>query len=359
MPLLYAGIDEAGYGPLLGPLCVGCAGFVLPGPAGEDGPPCLWRALSAAVCRATNDKRRRIAVEDSKKLKGAKDAAAHPLRHLERGVLAFASALEPPLGADAAHATPATTAPALATDADLLAALDAPGAATDGPWHAHAAAAPVALPLGNDPAMQRIANAMLRATLAKAGVELAAMRVQAIAARDFNEQAARVGNKATINFMAAMRHVDALRRTAAARGADAWIALDRQGGRTAYLDPLRTSFPDARIRVLEESEATARYRLEFPAAAAGAHGAATPAHAATLSFEMGGEERNLPIALASMAAKLVRELHMRRLNAYFAAHVPGLAPTAGYVQDGRRWMADVGTAVERLGIPEAELVRSI
>jgi hypothetical protein len=205
---------------------------------------------------------------------------------------------------------------------------------------------------------QRIANAMLRATLAKTGIALAALRVEAIAARDFNAQAARVGNKATINFMAAMRHVDAVRRTAAARGADAWIALDRQGGRTAYLDPLRTSFPDARIRVLEESDATARYRLEFPAGA-GAGTAALPAHAATVSFEMGGEERNLPIALASMAAKLARELHMRRLNAYFAEHVPGLAPTAGYVQDGRRWMADVGAAVERLGIADAELVRSI
>ena len=356
-PVIYAGIDEAGYGPLLGPLCVGCAAFVLPDAgdatdAADAPPPCLWKALSAAVCRATNDKRRRIAVEDSKKLKGAKDAAAHPLRHLERGVLAFASALEP------AEAAPR----AADTDAALLALLGAPGDAADGPWHVHAAAAPVTLPLGNDPAMQRIANAMLRATLAKTGITLAALRVEAIAARDFNAQAARVGNKATINFMAAMRHVDAVRRAAAARGVDAWIALDRQGGRTAYLDPLRTSFPDARIRVIEESDATARYRLEFPAGAgsgAPAHGAGTPAHAATVSFELGGEERNLPIALASMAAKLVRELHMRRLNAFFASHVPGLAPTAGYVQDGRRWMADAAPAIAQLGIPEAELVRSI
>jgi hypothetical protein len=73
-PVIYAGIDEAGYGPLLGPLCVGCAAFVLPDAgdapatsAADAPPPCLWKALSAAVCRATNDKRRRIAVEDSKK----------------------------------------------------------------------------------------------------------------------------------------------------------------------------------------------------------------------------------------------------------------------------------------------------
>ncbi|MFM8817867.1 MAG: hypothetical protein ACKOHI_08385, partial [Phycisphaerales bacterium] len=69
--------------------------------------------------------------------------------------------------------------------------------------------------------------------------------------------------------------------------------------------------------------------------------------------------RNLPIALASMAAKFARELHMRRLNAFFARHVPGLAPTAGYVQDGRRFLDDVGAAAKRLGIAREALVRSI
>ena len=194
---------------------------------------------------------------------------------------------------------------------------------------------------------------MLRATLPKSATELAALRVRAIDAREFNAQAARISNKATINFMAATVHIDRVRRDAAARGMDAWVALDRQGGRTAYREPLQSSFPDARIRVLEESDGQQRYRLDFPA------GAGLPAHAATVSFELGGEERNLPIALASMAAKFVRELHMRRLNAYFAQHVPALQPTAGYVQDGRRWMAEVGAAARALGIEDAALVRSV
>lgn len=336
MPLLYAGIDEAGYGPLLGPLCVGCAAFVVPdAPAA---PPCLWKALSAAVCRTTTDRRRRIAVEDSKKLKGAKDAALHPLRHLERGVAAFASAIPgaPPEWAD---------------DDALLAALGARAAAPpDGDaWHD----APLPLPVGNDAAALRISGAMLRTALAKAGIEAASLSVRALDAREFNRLAARVSNKATINFMAAAEHVERVRRLAAGRGVDAWIALDRQGGRTGYLDPLRTSFPEATLAVLEESESTARYRLRWPA------GGGLPAHEATVSFELGGEERNLPVALASMAAKFARELHMRRLNAFFARHVPGLAPTAGYVQDGRRFLDEVAPAAERLGIAREALVRSI
>jgi ribonuclease HII len=353
--MIYAGIDEAGYGPLLGPLCVGCAAFVLPGAAANaDGPPCLWKALSGAVCRTTNDRRRRIAVGDSKKLKGAKDAAGHPLRHLERGVAAFASAVP---GAPAEwNEDDALLAALGARPEDTVARGEprphgirgaAPAAAP--PWHAERHP----LPVGNDAATLRIAGAMLRASLSKAGLECAGLRVRAIDAAEFNAQAGTVGNKATVNFMAAMLHVDAVRRMAAARGLDAWVALDRQGGRTTYREPLQSSFPDARIRILEESEGQQRYRLEFEPSAG------LPAHAVTVGFELGGEERHLPIALASMAAKFARELHMRRLNAFFARHVPELRPTAGYVQDGRRWLSDVGSAAKDLGIAESALVRCI
>ena len=43
--LIYAGIDEAGYGPMLGPLCVASSVFVLDEHDPAGGPPDLWRLL--------------------------------------------------------------------------------------------------------------------------------------------------------------------------------------------------------------------------------------------------------------------------------------------------------------------------
>src|SRR5262245_15423136 len=91
--LVYAGIDEAGYGPMLGPLCVACTAFVVQDHDPETAGGCdLWKKLKKAVCKKRTDKRRRIAVDDSKKIKLPNDGNVHPLRFLERGVLSFLSA---------------------------------------------------------------------------------------------------------------------------------------------------------------------------------------------------------------------------------------------------------------------------
>jgi ribonuclease HII len=78
-----------------------------------------------------------------------------------------------------------------------------------------------------------------------------------------------------------------------------------------------------------------------------------------LSFEVGAEERHLPVALASMGAKFVRELSMRRLNAFFTARMPSLAPTAGYVEDGRRYLAEVKPILAAEAIREQDFVRVV
>ena len=63
--------------------------------------------------------------------------------------------------------------------------------------------------------------------------------------------------------------------------------------------------------------------------------------------------------LASMGAKYTRELFMRRLNAWFAERMPGIEPTAGYVEDGRRFLTEVKPILVREAIPESEFTRVV
>ncbi len=77
-----------------------------------------------------------------------------------------------------------------------------------------------------------------------------------------------------------------------------------------------------------------------------------------LDFVTKGDREDLAAGLASMAAKMTRELFMGRLNAWFRARAPALRPTAGYVEDGRRFLADAAPVLERERIDPHRFVRS-
>lgn len=68
-------------------------------------------------------------------------------------------------------------------------------------------------------------------------------------------------------------------------------------------------------------------------------------------FEVDADSRHFPVALASMTAKLVRELAMMRFNRYWGDRLAEIKPTAGYRTDARRWLEDA----RRLGAPDDEL----
>ena len=70
-----------------------------------------------------------------------------------------------------------------------------------------------------------------------------------------------------------------------------------------------------------------------------------------------GESRHLLVALASLISKYVRELLMESFNAYWSREVPGLRPTAGYYQDGLRFLKDIQPHLKRLGLTREGLVR--
>jgi ribonuclease HII len=318
--LVYAGIDEAGYGPMLGPLCVACTAFVLDQYEPAEGPPNLWKLLAGAVCRRPSDKKRRVAVDDSKKLKGAAGGASHPLRHLERGVLSFC---------------PAATLPR--TDAQLLALVDA--SVPSRPWFAST----TRVPLGFTAEELGIARARVQRALTRAAVRCEAVWCEAIDAAELNQQLAETGSKATVNFRAAVRLLDAVwRRWPRAHPR---VVVDRHGARTSYAGLLGHCLRGAAVEVVAETPTLSRYVLRRDNSLL------------TVSFALGGDGRFLPAALASMVAKYVRELLMLRLNRFFRGQLPQLRPTAGYHGDARRYITEIKPVMERLGLSSSELVR--
>lgn len=324
--LLYAGIDEAGYGPMLGPLCLAASVFEIDDADPAEGPPDLWKRLSAVVCRAPADRRRRIAVADSKRLKGAAGAKGHPLRHLERAALAFA----------------AGEGDLPASDEGYLAGAGVPLASIleRSPWYRGEA---VPLPLSGTAARLGIDAARLRRGLAAAGIRAAPPIVEVIDEGDFNRLCEQAG-KAQVNFAAAMRLLERIWERHATQHPR--VVVDRLGGRVDYVAPLLRYFPGAELTVLGQSERVSRYRLRRDGSEI------------TISFEAESESRHLPTALASMAAKFTRELFMLRFNRAFAAHRPEVKPTAGYVTDARRWLEEMEPTLRELGLPPAALVRT-
>jgi ribonuclease HII len=322
--LVYAGIDEAGYGPMLGPLCLGLSVFLVRDHDPESGAPDLWKLLQRAVCRRRGDRRRRIAIEDSKKLKGANSATTvHPVKDLERGVLSFLAAAAPQLPRD---------------DEGLFEILV--GGGPREPWYRSRTPLPVAV----DEAQLQISTARLRRALEESGVACAHLGGEAIDAGHFNRQVERMGSKAGVNLGAVLRLVDRVWR----RWPDDHprVIVDRQGGRTHYVDALRLAWPSAHLQILAESEKVSRYRIDVGG------------RLLTVSFLTEAESRHLPVALASMLAKYVRELHMIRLNRYFQGHLPDLKPTAGYVSDARRYLVQIEPLIRSLNLPRSALIRA-
>lgn len=330
VPLILVGIDEAGYGPLLGPLCVGMSAFRIDEWTHGEGAPDLWKLLRRAVTRKAADRKGRIPVEDSKKLKLANDGPRDPLTHLERSVLAFLHRL--------GHAP--------ATDSALFASLRSAGEGL--PWYD---SDPCRCPRTCDAACIAIAANMLGGAMVSAGVSPLDLACRVIGERAFNRTVREEQTKAAATAIGLREH---LTRAWEQWGADETlddhgprVICDRQGGRTAYAAFLAAVIPGVKLEdvsIIEQCAERCRYLVR----GVGSDGRA---RRMTVVFKPEAESDCLAVALASMTAKLVRELLMARFNRYWsaraaAAGIAELRPTAGYNTDARRWLRDAEALVQ-------------
>jgi hypothetical protein len=317
------GTDEAGYGPNLGPLVISASVWQVPeGVRADD----LYRILDGVVCAAASrsggTSPARMVIADSKLLY----QSGKGLSALERGVLVALALL--------GHQ------PASWRDVWGALAPDSSDARRAVPWYAEYDA-PVPLEAVRG-AIQPLAESVEQG-LDAAGVRLVGLCSRAIFAAEFNELVDRYGSKGTLLSHATLEL--AARSLMPLSCGPISVLCDKHGGRNAYRQLLAEWFPEWLIEVYGEGREESLYRFG-------------PAERRVeFRFRAKGETC-LATALASMASKYLRELAMRAFNAFWCDRLPGLAPTAGYPVDAKRFKAAIATVQAGLGIDDRLLWRS-
>jgi hypothetical protein len=316
----WVGIDEAGYGPNLGPLVM--TAVVVEGP--DDGrEPDVWGDLPKSVDRAGGASDR-LWVDDSKKVyKGGQgrdrlDASTlATLAATGRLVPRSLGALIETLGAGSLDAV------------ELSPWLDSGD--------------PKFPPLGSRSISEW---ALARRPLEGACWRVVDVRSVVVGPRRFNVELEATGSKALVHFAAFARLLADLKGTTP-EGQDLAIRGDKHGGRHFYGDLLEGAFPGDRVDRGPEGPALSRYEVIGPSGSR-----------VTLSFVPRADADDGLVSLASIVSKAVREHWMDAFNAHWQARLPGLRPTAGYPVDAARFRRAIEPGCEARGLMPADWWRS-
>ncbi len=312
--MILGGVDEAGYGPILGPLVVGGAAFGVGGAENAaDAAAAVERGLEAG---------HGVPIGDSKKLHVPSRGPAK----IEHSVLSVLAARD---------------GEAPATVRALVEKLGATPPPPDHPWYRELQER--TLPLAAKPEAIAASGAALRSALDAEGVDIMRVQARLLVEGRYNEAVERRGSKAEVLFDESARVLGDLLAQAADTQRE--VVCDRQGARSRYGAMLQDRFPDRFVRVIGESKKAAAYEM-------GQGGVP-----AVVRFHEKADGRSRVTGLASMTAKYLREVFMHGLNETVRAEAPDVKKTAGYWTDGLRFLSETTDARKRLRIDDRLFIR--
>lgn len=321
---LLIGTDEAGYGPSLGPLVVAASAWRLPD---ADKAADRLARMAAEIGAAAGSRQPPWA--DSKQLY----KPGSGLGAIERGVLAALASTA--LASSAQQASAGIPSDGAALSERL--GIDNPIATAPAEWPRFMA---MTIPVATSAASLKALANSVATILPSQGIQLIAVACRLLHPMAFNALLDTGLNKSDILSKTTLELAADLR--AVAPGEPAMVWCDRHGGRKSYAALVGRHFAAPLVRTLVETAASSAYEI--------------PAAEVRIEFTVGGEAR-VPVALASMTAKYVRELAMAAFNAHWTTLEPGLRPTAGYPVDARRWREEAAAILARLAIPADTLWR--
>lgn len=306
----WVGIDEAGYGPNLGPLVM--TAVIAEGPEGVSNPrrPDVWADLAHAVARA-GDRSKRLWVDDSKQILKARgkgrdrlEATCHALARTVSG------------------ASPASLG-------GLLKAFGA-GDLDDVELSLWANVDPVwpCVVVPDSPCPEPFSCQAWR---------VSGVRMEVVGPARFERELRAAGSKAVVHFAAFSKLLRHAWETTPAGGTTV-VRGDKHGGRHFYHELLMDLFPEAWVDRGEEGPELSHYTVR------------AGDRRLELSLVPRADADDGLVALASIASKSVREAWMDAFNAFWLAKVPGLRPTAGYPVDAARFRQAIEPECDPMGL---------
>jgi ribonuclease HII len=310
------GIDEAGYGPNLGPLVQSAVAVQLP----ED-ELAGWKTLKPVI-RRVGDKTDvwRLLVDDSKKV-----YSRGGLEALEMATLMAAPFLVERFG----MFLPLITLPWVRTELAGEA------------WYDEADHIPMTTDAASILAARDTLGDAWKGVNAAFGPFLAAVTPTP----RFNRICDETNSKATVLSRGFVELLGGILAELPSDEEPMVVTCDKQGGRNFYAGMVQEAFPNGWVIAERESGVESRYRVELLD------------RKVTITFRPRADGDSVAVALASMLCKYLREVCMKQFNRFWAKHVPGIEPTAGYPVDAKRFYEAIQPAMQKLELVEDQVWR--